>query len=1354
MGVGDEIADVTSHSIVAKRYRVERAIGRGAMGEVLEVEDLSSGRRLALKRPRPAEVPVTTSLSPSASSLRPSKRPQSPAMNDEHLANLIRREYVILSQLAHPGVVAVYDCGVDEGKPFYTMELLCGQHPGTSDRMAWRDACRMLTSLCEPLALLHSRRLVHRDISPRNVFVEPGGTAKLIDFGAMASMGAHHRPVGTPSTMAPEVWHREQLDGRADIFGLGALAYCALTGRHAYPARTLPQLPIIWQTSPPPPSELVPDVPQGLNALLVSMLSLERDGRPQSISEVLQRLRALGEFGAEEVWVAPPQALFAPLLVGRQAQADSIRGFVQRTVSGRGLTCAVRGTSGSGRTRLLDTIAERAQEAGARAVHASAGLLEDEPFALLRELAQALALIGPEPRRLTLSPELEPALEILCSDEPIDLRNEAGVLAVQNAFVQFCEQCAEHRPLCLAIDDVERADSHSIRALAQLARRASKQRLLVALVTDTDRPAGGTPLANLLRSAVRLECPPLHASDVEALAGSVFGDVPNLARVGRWAYRHSAGHVGTCFALFQMLVTAGAAQFAAGSWQLPEDPDALSPRDGLDLALQGAEAGRGLLELLALATRPLPLELSAYVSALPGEAGLALDDLVRAQLVLATGQGYAMRDYGALRSVEAQLGSSRRSELHRTLAELYRRHGDAYSVQVAFHLWHAGDREEADAVMRRVQATFEHGLRDLIWRPGGLKVPATFLEELLAYRKERGDSPTNLYAVRGALLALALVSDVDMVRYAGETLDQLSYDVGLDAWDRTDPNLPSRARTVACIQLARARREATPEAERGLAPERAVVELTRCISLLGSPCAFTYDVELTRKLSMLVEPLRELSADGRVIADSTQLSFTSLVLGDRAIGLRRSLLEATTPENGGDLHPILRDGMHHLTAYYLALELAAEGNDEALDHARLLEAHPLYEVLAMQIRRTHALGCGQYAEAQRWRRRRELQALRTERSDNHLHLALLREVQSAFRCWDLLELSRCMSQLEDFARRFPGWKPWASWTRAAFHARAEEPEVARVVLESALAELAPFSHGAWHVLTVSLAEVQATLGDYATAQRLVASVTEGAAGLGIDPDSLMQAHSVQVIARAATGDPRGAMERQQMLLMDAQLQHGPRSLRVGMLYEVGCHIAWLARDYNAFSSQVASLAAYYANHPGLRAQHTRWIRKGQERFRKLLAVLEKTNTARDWASRLSQTATTQGGGDDAASNLLAFVLDELQVESGQLYRVGAQGNIQLLASRPDMEEPALVAAAARSLEGWFSADDAQTADDASESSVILDSQGHAYVPLWLTKPTGKNELSGLVLASCSAEQLATLSPAFVKAVAMHLESLA
>src|SRR5262245_54372772 len=103
------------------------------MGEVLEVSDLETGRRLALKRLR----------APHGESRVP--------FDPEQAAGLLRHEFLILSQLAHPGVVAVYDFGTERGLPYYTMELLRGRHPGARGAFGWRQVLRMLLSLCEPL---------------------------------------------------------------------------------------------------------------------------------------------------------------------------------------------------------------------------------------------------------------------------------------------------------------------------------------------------------------------------------------------------------------------------------------------------------------------------------------------------------------------------------------------------------------------------------------------------------------------------------------------------------------------------------------------------------------------------------------------------------------------------------------------------------------------------------------------------------------------------------------------------------------------------------------------------------------------------------------------------------------------------------------------------------------------------------------------------------------------------------------------------------------------------------------------------------------------------------------------------
>src|SRR5262249_13116204 len=157
--------------------------------------------------------------------------------------------------------------------PFYTMELVDGGDLRERTPMHWRDACSVIYDVCSSLALIHSRRLVHRDISPRNIRCSRDGHAKLIDFGALVPMGPGGLIVGTPPFVAPEVLHRSVLDARTDLFSLGASFYYTLTGRIPYSAKSFEQLLDAWDIKPEPPSDLISGIPPELDALVLSLIS-------------------------------------------------------------------------------------------------------------------------------------------------------------------------------------------------------------------------------------------------------------------------------------------------------------------------------------------------------------------------------------------------------------------------------------------------------------------------------------------------------------------------------------------------------------------------------------------------------------------------------------------------------------------------------------------------------------------------------------------------------------------------------------------------------------------------------------------------------------------------------------------------------------------------------------------------------------------------------------------------------------------------------------------------------------------------------------------------------------------------
>src|ERR1041385_381828 len=269
----DRIVTTPPTHEVQGRFQIERELSRGGVGVVYAAFDQSTKRRVALKR------------------LLRTSSPQ--------LAALFEREFYVLSSLKHPRIIDVYDYGIDGDGAFYTMELLEGSDLRELSPLRVPDACRYLREVASSLALPHARRLVHRDVSPRNVRTTPGGGCKLIDFGALVTFGITDDIVGTPPAIPPEALYGQPLDQRADLFSLGALAYFLLTGRHAYPAKRVGDLARVWSDKPVPPSTFAPTVPTELDRLVLSLLSLDALSRPAGAAEVNDRLTVIGDLEPE-----------------------------------------------------------------------------------------------------------------------------------------------------------------------------------------------------------------------------------------------------------------------------------------------------------------------------------------------------------------------------------------------------------------------------------------------------------------------------------------------------------------------------------------------------------------------------------------------------------------------------------------------------------------------------------------------------------------------------------------------------------------------------------------------------------------------------------------------------------------------------------------------------------------------------------------------------------------------------------------------------------------------------------------------------------------------------------------------
>jgi eukaryotic-like serine/threonine-protein kinase len=293
-------------------YRLEERLGEGGMGEVWR----ASHRLLA----RPAAIKLIRSPAPgSAGGI------------SEEMRRRFEREAQVIAQLRSPHTVTLFDFGVaDTGSFYYVMELLDGVDTNSLIRrfgpLPAERVVHILRQMCHSLSEADSCGLVHRDIKPANIFLcrygEDYDFVKVLDFG-LAKVA--HEPLpeaqtaitianviqGTPAFIAPEqALGGADVDARADIYSTGCVGYWLLTGQLVFTADTTVKLLLEHVHTPPePPSSKTENpIPPDLDGLVLCCLAKDREQRPRSARELLERLEAIAldrpwtDQRAEEWW--------------------------------------------------------------------------------------------------------------------------------------------------------------------------------------------------------------------------------------------------------------------------------------------------------------------------------------------------------------------------------------------------------------------------------------------------------------------------------------------------------------------------------------------------------------------------------------------------------------------------------------------------------------------------------------------------------------------------------------------------------------------------------------------------------------------------------------------------------------------------------------------------------------------------------------------------------------------------------------------------------------------------------------------------------------------------------------------
>ncbi|MEM9455350.1 MAG: protein kinase [Myxococcota bacterium] len=573
-------------------YELERPLGAGGMGEVFVARQ--GDQRVALK---------TLQRASSTNRLR------------------FKNEFRALADVRHPNLVELYALGEEEGRSFYTMELLedaepfvgwvrRGVSPGAFPELGRLEVA--LVQLCQGIAEIHDHGYVHRDLKPSNVLVTAARRVVILDFGLISAVDGNEHALtrdgqilGTPSYMAPEQAASLPVGPPADVYAVGVMLYECLTGRlpiEGAAIEILAEKLLSLDTD-----AALANIPPRWRELCGSMLRRKPELRPGIADLVTGLDHPRGRDGRRRR-AAP--------FVGREAELQQLWA-AQANLDGGDEPKVVhlRGSSGQGKSVLLRRFVAELSGEGCLVLSGRCREQESIPYKGVDAIIDALALHlrrQPEVERTSLRPRsvaalvrMFPVLDELWPDatpdrlEPGELRGVAWA-----ALREVIGGLAQRGPLALAIDDAQWSDLDSVRLLESLLDASRPAALLLVLVLRDDlgelealRAIAASPVLGPSVARV-LELGPLPEDDARALVTLLAGEarLPREPdRAALWADSIALRAKGSPFFITQLVFGA------------QDDPQSVEELDRLveRRLAQLDPAAHRLLAVIAVAGGPL-----------------------------------------------------------------------------------------------------------------------------------------------------------------------------------------------------------------------------------------------------------------------------------------------------------------------------------------------------------------------------------------------------------------------------------------------------------------------------------------------------------------------------------------------------------------------------------------------------------------------------------------------------------------------------------------------------------------------------------------------------------------------------
>ena len=631
------------------RFEIKDHLGSGTSGEVYRAYDTKLRSYVALKTLQRA---------------------------DPAAIYRFKNEFRALADVNHPNLAQLYELLLDGERWFFTMELIdgwdfleyCREEPQKDSREAPEatpppDMERLraaMRELATGLVALHREGKLHCDIKPSNIRVSREGRVVLLDFGLVQELfrGAGDLTVdaeltGTPAYMSPEQAAGQRLNEATDWYAVGVILYEALTGRRPFYGGFLQVLQQKQIVDPTPPNELLPELPEDLCSLCMQLLERDPSRRPSG-EKVLKKL---GEPVERRTLESQRGSISgeSSILLGREWHLATLSEAFERTRRGQAVVVYVHGTSGMGKSALVDQFIQQVQGEHEDAVVLKGRCYEREsvPYkaldslvdalsryllrlskdrveALLPTNVQALGRLFPALRRL--QPVVRAQRRVLDIPEEREQKRRA-----RNALRELLQRLALRHPLVLYIDDLQWGDRDSAELISEMLRPPEPPPLLLVGGYRREDRDSSPLLEELLASQnvqegaeVReLAVDELPEDDAYRLALHLLGDPsPSVEAVSRVIARESGGS--PYFIAELVRYARSQSRPESGSIHLEMDSAGMTLGRLILARLEKLtpEATR-LLEVVTVAGHPLDLEVAIQAAEL-GSAAQAAVTVLRA----------------------------------------------------------------------------------------------------------------------------------------------------------------------------------------------------------------------------------------------------------------------------------------------------------------------------------------------------------------------------------------------------------------------------------------------------------------------------------------------------------------------------------------------------------------------------------------------------------------------------------------------------------------------------------------------------------------------------------------------------